>query len=218
MTCFCAEASEDEAVPFANGAMAQARPSVVRVIMADQLVRSLPHHWEPGWEARGRPFAFAPRGLVCHHTAGAPTGDYGSLRVVRDGRSDLPGPLSQFGLGRSGTIYVIAAGYANHAGGGGWKGLRGNGSVWGIEAENDGRQPWPDIQVKAYLRLAAAICRHGGFSADLVCGHKEWTTAKPDPHTLNMGTFRARVGDLLSGSEPGPIRSMASAAYLVMSE
>lgn len=145
-----------------------------------------------GWRTRGSS-TFNPRGVVVHHTAGGSTGDMGSLRICTTGRSDLPGPLAQVGLGRSGTCYVIAAGRANHAGSGGYRGLSGNSSVWGIEAENNGSQPWPQVQLDAYYRLCAALLELIGKDANWVCGHKEWTTRKPDPHSLNMPAFRSSV-------------------------
>src|SRR5690242_2079803 len=75
---------------------------------------------EPGYATRGRPFSFHPKGVLCHHTASAEhSGNFGSERIVTQGRSDLPGPLAQFLLGRDGTVKVIALGYANHAGIGG---------------------------------------------------------------------------------------------------
>jgi hypothetical protein len=45
-----------------------------------------------------------------------------SLRLLIKRRSDCPGPLCNVGLARSGAVYVIAAGRANHAGKGGWRG------------------------------------------------------------------------------------------------
>lgn len=147
-----------------------------------------------GWKSRGGA-TFNPRGVVCHHTAGPSSGDMPTLRILINGRSDLPGPLCNVGLSRSGKVYVIAAGRANHAGRGGWKGLSGNSSVLGIEAENDGRQPWPAQQLEAYHTLCAALLSGiGEVDADMVCGHKEWAPGrKPDPHSLNMVTFRQDV-------------------------
>ena len=163
----------------------------------------------PGWEGRGRPGDFVPRGLVCHHTAtnrNAP-GDYPSLGIVRDGRPDLAGPLAQFGLGRTGRVLVIAAGKSNHAGPGGFNGLSGNSTVWGIEAENDGTggEPWPAAQIEAYHRLSAALARHTGFGVASICGHKEWTPEKIDPLGIDMDDFRAAVAQLLDGKDnPNP--------------
>ena len=117
-----------------------------------------------GWEDRGHGDLEQVKGVLCHHTAGPRTGNMPSLGIVRDGRPDLPGPLSQLGLGRDGTFYIIAAGRANHAGKGDWKGIKtGNSSLIGIEAENTGGPndfPWPQVQIDAYQRGVAAILQH----------------------------------------------------------
>lgn len=165
-----------------------------------------------GWQTRGSE-SFNPGGVVCHHTAGARTGDMPSLRVLIYGRSDLPGPLCQVGLGRSGTVYVVAAGRANHAGSGSWErdGVRlvGNSSVFGIEAENAGGagDPWPITQLVAYYKLAAVLEeRTATVSSNHVCGHKEWAPSrKVDPHSLDMNTFRARVLDAMGDDEEEPL-------------
>ena len=65
----------------------------------------------PGYRTRGRPFTFKPKGVLCHHTAsGENSGNFGSERTVTFGRTDLPGPLCQFLLGRDGKVKVIALG------------------------------------------------------------------------------------------------------------
>src|SRR4051795_12520666 len=73
-----------------------------------------------GWYDRGRPSSTGelnPVGVLCHHTATTKsTSITNVLKLLRVGRSDLPGPLCQFSLGRDGTVYVVAAGRANHAG------------------------------------------------------------------------------------------------------
>lgn len=155
-----------------------------------------------GWERRGSS-SFNPGGVVCHHTADG-AGEIPSLRVLIHGRSDLPGPLCQIGLARSGACYVVAAGRANHAGRGGWKGMVGNSSVWGIEAENRGGagDPWPEAQMEAYVVLAAVLQDYSARPTDAsyVCGHKEWAPGrKPDPHTVDMNAFREVVAAILKG-------------------
>jgi hypothetical protein len=154
-----------------------------------------------GWKTRGAS-TIKPKGIVCHHTAGPARGDAPSLNVCINGRSDLPGPLCHIVLARSGTAHVIAAGRANHAGIGGWHGLVGNSSVIGIEAENTGRgEPWPAVQVASYVTICAAICRHLGLGAEMVCGHKEWTPRKIDPYGIEMKDFRKRVAAQLKGED-----------------
>lgn len=155
-----------------------------------------------GWQTRRRPGSPAeldPQVVVGHHTAGATDGELPSLRILRDGRADLNGPLCNVGLGRSGTFYVIAAGPANNAGTGGWAGFSGNYRTIGIEAENDGYQPWPDVQLTAYRIGSAAILRHLGLDASRWCRHHEWASYKPDPHDIDGDEFRTALGHLLAG-------------------
>src|SRR5262249_29198196 len=108
-----------------------------------------------GWESRGRGDVGQTEGAMCPHPAGPKVGNMPSLNTLINGRSDLPGPLSQVGLGRDGTYYVIAAGRCNHAGAGIWKNIStGNTNFIGIEAENTGLadDAWPNVQVDAYRR------------------------------------------------------------------
>ena len=158
-----------------------------------------------GWRERGSS-TFTPKGLICHHTAGPAKGDAPSLGICVNGRSDLPGPLAQVVLARSGTAHVIASGRANHAGKGSWKGITGNTNMLGIEAENTGvGEPWPLAQIEAYIRCAAAMARHLGFSVDMICGHKEWAPGrKPDPRGTDMGLFRAQVATRLHSDRTKP--------------
>lgn len=149
----------------------------------------------PGWQTRGSS-SFDPHGFVAHHDVIGP--QTSCPRIIIDGRSDLPGPLSQFWLERNGRVHLVAAGRANHAGDGGWNGLYGNSSVWGCEANNLGTpaDPWPRAQLDAYYKLAAACCDFSGFSPANVCGHKEWApTRKVDPHSIDMAAFRRKVAE-----------------------
>lgn len=155
-----------------------------------------------GWQGRGAAVSQNFRGVVGHHTAGGSTGELPSLRTLINGRSDLPGPLCNCGLARSGTVYAVASGRANHAGQGDWRGLSGNSSVLGIEAENDGRQDWPAAQLRAYDILIAALLYGIQRDSGWYCGHKEWAKPKGrkiDPHTLSMDEMRVRVSKLRPG-------------------
>lgn len=173
----------------------------------------------PGWQTRGRPAGFRdPFGVLCHHTAGPKHGNMPSLGLLISGRQHLPGPLSQLGLGRDGTYYVIAAGRANHAGSGIWAGVtEGNAHFIGIEAENTGLgEPWPDIQMAAYQRGVAAILQHLKLDADRCAGHAEYALPKgrkADP-SFDMHSFRAAVAQILAGNAPAlaPIPSAEPAS------
>lgn len=164
-------------------------------------------HWglrvEPkdGWRRRHRPYNFYPKGVIVHHTAsGKDSGNFASEDIVTSGRSDLPGPLCQFLLGRDGTVKVISSGYSNHAGYGGPRaGIpenMGNTYTYGIEAENNGvGEPWSATQLNAYYRLCAALLDWMGVKdVNRVFGHKEWAPGrKIDPAGVNMDKFRANV-------------------------
>jgi len=171
----------------------------------------------PGWLNRGHGDVGTIKGIICHHTAGSRNGNYPSLKVVTDGRPGLTGPLSQLGLGRDGTYYVIAAGRAHHAGAGSFDGVvTGNLSFIGIEAESVGHpvghpqhEPWPEVQLDAYHRGVAAILKHLGLPAANCIGHKEWALPKgrkPDPHSLDMDEFRRNVAGFINGTAaPRPL-------------
>jgi hypothetical protein len=163
-----------------------------------------------GWQNRGRGDVGRIFGVICHHTAGPRSGNMPSLNTIVKGRSDLPGPLAQLGLGRDGTYYVIAAGRCNHAGRGSWQGITtGNTNFIGIEAENTGLandSPWPPAQMDAYHRGVAAILKHLRQDVKFCAGHKEYALPhgrKNDPD-FDMNAFRASVAAIMSGTAPAP--------------
>ena len=130
-------------------------------VLRDAGLRVVEH---PGWEMRGHGDMGKVQGVLCHHTGGPLTGELPDINVLVQGRPDLPGPLSQLALGRSGTFYVLAAGKGYHAGAGSWQGVTdGNSHFIGIEAENTVEttgpraDPWPEVQLDAYARGCAAI-------------------------------------------------------------
>jgi|SRR5919112_738384 peptidoglycan hydrolase-like protein with peptidoglycan-binding domain len=162
----------------------------------------------PGWESRGRGDVGRIFGVICHHTATQHDGNLPTLTTLIRGRSDLTGPLAQLGLARDGTFFVVAAGRANHAGPGVWRGVKnGNSNFIGIEAENTGKpgdSPWPEAQVDAYHRGVAAILQHIGQGPEFCAGHKEYATPhgrKPDPD-LDMDAFRNAVAAIMNGAAP----------------
>ncbi len=169
----------------------------------------------PGWRTRSahRDGLADVRAIILHHTAGARTGDYPSLSTVRYGRSGLPGPLAQIGIGRSGKVLVIAAGSANHAGNGSGYGVprnSGNRYTIGIEAESTGRGDWTSEQLNVYPRVAAALARAYGVPVARIAGHKEWATPrgrKIDPYGWpgDVEGFRRTVATLL-GVKYKPVR------------
>ncbi|MEV0149671.1 peptidoglycan recognition family protein [Nonomuraea sp. NPDC050733] len=144
-----------------------------------------------GWKSRGHGQQPAVEGVVCHHTAG-----WNDRHVVVHGRPGLDGPLSHFWLQHTGRIWVVAAGRCWHNAPS-TSGHHMNSTSIGIEAENDGHTPWPDVQLDAYHALCAELAREFGLPASRVCGHKEVNRQKVDPHSLNMTSFRSRVAALI---------------------
>lgn len=172
-----------------------------------------------GWQTRGRPSStgeFDPSGVLCHHTGGAADGKAYAVWLAKDGRSDLPPPLAHLSLDREGTVYVLAAGRANHAGVAKASGPMpkgdGNAIYVGIEAQNTGTEGWSHkattaageaiTQREAYALLCAALCSHYSWPATHVRAHRETSvTGKWDPGLLDMDKHRARVADLMNGVE-----------------
>jgi hypothetical protein len=168
-----------------------------------------------GWKTRGRPGDMGRiETVTCHHTGnGNAPGNYPSLRVVRDGRPGLAGPLAHLGIGLDGTIYVIAAGKCNHAGRSKEDEYT-NPHAIGIEAEAVGTPgadgDWPPKQVEAYVRLCRALIEEFRLNVHDVLGHKETAAPagrKSDP-SFAMGAFRNKVADCDLSKPPRELAEM----------
>lgn len=135
----------------------------------------------PGWQTRGRPDAeLRATHIIPHHTAAAVDVD----RILRDGRSGLPGPLCNFAVHRNEDIVLVAAGKANHAG----VATVPNQKGWGIESTGPvpvsarGKSAFPNY--RAQLALCVAIRLEEGWGVDRIRAHKEIAVPdgrKPDP-------------------------------------
>ncbi|MFB6874235.1 N-acetylmuramoyl-L-alanine amidase [Streptomyces sp. NPDC056323] len=153
-------------------------------------------------------------GVMIHHTV--TRGTEATVRVCRDGYPDLPGPLCHGVIAKDGRVHLVGYGRANHAGLGDSDVLRavvaekrlpgdneadtdGNRHFYGFECENlgDGKDPWPEAQLEAVAKAAAAVCRHHGWNSRSVIGHKEWQPGKIDPRGFTMDSMRARIHDRL---------------------
>lgn len=162
-----------------------------------------------GWRSRGHGGMRLVEGVVGHHT-GTPDsapGDYPSLGVVTNGRSDLAGPLCNLGLGRSGTIYVVAAGCAWHAGASAWAGFTDlNDEFLGIEAESAGTGGWTAAQRDCYPKLVGALLKYMSRGTDRYAGHKDVCLPhgrKPDPVGIDTVWLRGRAAAFESGASDG---------------
>jgi len=158
-------------------------------------------------------------GVMIHHTV--TKGTQNTVDICRKGYAGLPGPLCHGVIAKSGTVYLVGYGRANHAGLGDDDVLRaviaeralpadneantdGNRHFYGFECENfgDGRDPWPAAQVEAVVRASAAVCRAHGWGKDgdtSVIGHSEWQPGKVDPRGpgVSMPDIRTRVAERL---------------------
>ena len=155
-----------------------------------------------GWRGRGHGDFHDIRGVMVHHTGS----DFATAASIAYGRPELPGPLSQVHIGRNGTVTVVAAGVAWHAGVGMYPWLPVNMGNWhtiGIECANSGtapwaphRQNWPDAQYFALVNSCAAISRRLGLPAARTIGHKEYAgraQGKWDPGAIDMDRLRLDV-------------------------
>ena len=147
-----------------------------------------------GWKTRGHGKFRGTKTVVCHHTAGPSKGNMPSLNVIAFGRAGLAGPLCNLGLGRDGTVYIVAAGYGYHAGVVRSQSYANDYAI-GIEAEATGLTTWPEVQMDAYALLCKALCDHYGIGVDRVLGHKEVCSPvgrKTDPN-FSMDALRTSV-------------------------
>ncbi|WP_173476361.1 N-acetylmuramoyl-L-alanine amidase [Streptomyces sp. 150FB] len=153
-------------------------------------------------------------GVMIHHTV--TRGTDATVALCRDGYEGLPGPLCHGVVAKDGTVHLVGYGRANHAGSGDDDVLRaviaekalppdnetntdGNTHFYGFECENlgDGKDPWPDAQLDAIEKAAAAVCRHHGWGAASVIGHLEWQPGKVDPRGFTMKSMRSRIEERL---------------------
>jgi hypothetical protein len=111
-----------------------------------------------------------------------------------NGRSDLAGPLCNWFLDRNGVCVIVAAGVANHAGAGGFRGVSGNSRAQGCEAEDDGDGNWAPVQLAAYPRVVAAGLSLMGRDASWYCSHRTWApNRKVDPAGISDDWMRRQV-------------------------
>jgi|GEM_PF-2554270 len=166
----------------------------------------------PGWKESGVGGTMGQIwGTVWHHTGSARA----TAQSIRDGRPDLPGPLSQLHIAQDGTVTIVAVGPCNHAGKGSWAGLptdAANDRTIGVECAypkdvNNQAEPWPDAQIIAMRDTAAALTKHLQVPVSHNISHKEWAQfgpagfrqGKTDPWNLDMDWFRAEIQKDIDG-------------------
>ena len=194
----------------------------MRLLFLPEVLRAagLTVHEHPGWRTRGNENWGPIRGITCHATADART-PAEEIGVLINGSATAPPPIAQLYLARNGDFHVVASGRCNHnfdGWGGPNKGI-GNVNLLGIEAGNNNRgEPWPAVQLDAYRRGVAALCRRLGIPAARVGGHKEHQpfpdpvpgrgSVKTDP-TFNMKQFRTAVAALIEEEDMPSAKEIA---------
>lgn len=185
---------------------------VLREALGDRLVVD-----QADWKDRGTGGQMGDIwGVLIHHTGN----DRETVAGIRDGRSDLAGPLSQCLITPDGKCHLIAIGPCNHAGIGSYPGVgtnNGNQRLIGFECawptirpdgSYDVNQRWPDAQIITMRDATAAVLKRLGYDSSHCIGHKEWATKQPnvkwDPGNMDMGWFRGEVQKDLDGFQfPG---------------
>lgn len=139
--------------------------------------------------------------MICHHTGA----DEAPPERIAAGTAALTGPLAQLHVAQNGTVTVIAARIARHAGPGRYPGLptdEADRHTIGIRAVNTGTEGWSPPQYDALVRCCAAILRKLGQPSSHVIGHREWNPRKWDPGALDVDRLRSDVGARLPSRRP----------------
>ena len=161
-----------------------------------------------GWQERSADSGEPPRpvGVLEHHTATWASEDdpAPSVQLCVDGRPDLDGPLCHGLIGFDGTVHLISAGRANHAGEAKMSGPNpsGDGNVLyvGFEWDYQGVEQAPSTeQYDAAVRATEAVLNHLDRPADAARGHLETSvTGKIDPGNVDLDGFRADIAKIVT--------------------
>ena len=160
-----------------------------------------------GWQDRGNGQSSAYEGGLVHHTAtgfGIAVPGTGQGNLLINGRPDLKGPLCNYAGNEDGSLTVIAAHPANHAGASGGKSMGPlptttlfNRRVLGLEIVYPGTAPMRAAQYRSALIWARVVADVvGGEDIERVRAHAETSiTGKWDPgyaegKTIDMAAFR----------------------------
>lgn len=174
-------------------------------------------HEAPNWQSRGNGQTSAYEGFIWHHTATAFSNS--NLSILINGRSDLSGPLCNTCGWADGSVGMIAAHPANHAGASGGRNTSPlprtslfNKLVWGHEIIYPGTQPMTAEQYRTSAILGKICTDVFGYGdINRAKGHAETSiTGKWDPgyapgKTVDLNKFRVDARNSLSQpSKPIP--------------
>lgn len=182
---------------------------------------------------------FTPVGFMAHHTAGSDSLDLIIRKALANYHIDKSGRISVVAVGRTahpgyGAQSVIddcAAGRSPRGDASRFSpravdptqhldpdGERVPGYQWfiGAEVENlgTGSDPYPDVQLDALFKLAAAHCIEFGWSSSRVIHHREFTSRKIDMSWYGdlRGSVSAAIATLRQENTPMALHDEAQAA------
>ena len=169
------------------------------------------HFW-PNWQNRGNGQTSDYEGGSMHHTASNYGFAYGTLVT---GRSDLSGPLCNSAGNEDGSITIIAAHPANHAGASGGRSMGPlpvtslfNKRMWGHEIVYPGNSPMRPAQYNSMVILGKVLTEVlGRPNAEWIRAHAETSiTGKWDPgyapgKTIDMGKVRREINNFKGGDD-----------------
>lgn len=183
-----------------------------------------------GWQNRGNGQTSAYEGGLVHHTAtgfGIALPGTGVGNLLINGRDDLKGPLCNYAGNDDGSVTVIAAHPANHAGASGGRSMGPlpvtslfNRRVLGLEIVYPGTVPMLGPQYRTAVIWGRAVADVvGRGDVERIRAHAETSiTGKWDPgyapsRTYNMIEFRDAIR--VVGTTPEEIDEMASNVVLM---
>ena len=154
--------------------------SFAAVALAGCTTTSPPRNPLAEWHASPNHGPRRARVIVLHHTA--MDSAEGALRVLQTGNAG--GPVSShYLIGDDGRRYQLVSEQARawHAGDSSWAGISDlNSTSIGIELDNDGHEPFSEVQIQSLLVLLADIVERNGIQPHLVVGHGDIAPTKKD--------------------------------------
>lgn len=176
----------------------------------------LPIQVAPDFATWARPYPMDLWGGVWHHTASGRTSTrQTNINVVHTGNSVAPGPIAHIlSCREQPRLYLVSAGYCNHAGKGWWPRGADTGNKCGAAMEwvNDGvGEPAHPESVEVSARAWAAIFTHMGWPLDRLWTHHAYApTRKIDPaapadftgqvyRTWTLADVRGQVAQYMDG-------------------
>lgn len=158
-----------------------------------------------------RPWTFQPKGVILHHTASTSTTgipqEKADVYNLKHGDEEWPAPHVQWFVGRTGRIYLIAKGGANHAGLGvglidhGIPENEANRYMWGIEAQSDGYGlDWTKEEWASVHALTGELLKVMNADVNMVWRHKDYYSGKVDTR-YPLDSHREAVRQYLNNKE-----------------